>query len=260
VTGQAVLREPPIPVEVDAYVDGVITEVYPGEGVLVEADGSFIQGIFGIGGEVIGKIQALAVGPDERVSPDRITPSHKGAILVCGALATSALLTKAASAGVSAVVAGGINASDLKGFLGYDLGVAITGSETKGVTLIVTEGFGPLAMAERTFRLLAESEGKRASANGATQIRAGVMRPEIVIPSVDRTYAGGEAQQSGGITSGSPIRIIRAPYFGRLGTVLELPPKLEAMESETKVRVLRAALTDGTVVTVPRANVEMIEG
>jgi hypothetical protein len=260
VTGQAVLREPPIPVEVEAYIDGEITEVYEGEGVLVETDGSFIQGIFGIGGEVIGRIHALAAGPDERVGPERITPEHKGTILVCGPLATSALLAKAASVGVSAVVAGGINASDLKSFLGYDLGVAITGSESKGVTLIVTEGFGPLAMAERTFRLLADSEGKRASANGATQIRAGVMRPEIVIPSAEKTRAGAAGQQSSGITAGSPIRIIRAPYFGRLGTVVDLPPKLESMESETKVRVLRATLTDGTVVTVPRANVEMIEG
>jgi hypothetical protein len=32
VTGQAILREPPIPVEVDAYVDGTVVEVHAGQG------------------------------------------------------------------------------------------------------------------------------------------------------------------------------------------------------------------------------------
>ena len=62
-----------------------------------------------------------------------------------------------------------------------------------------------------------------------------------------------------GIVVGSNVRIIRAPYFGELGEVTDLPPKLEQMESETMVRVLRAKLRNGDVVTVPRANVEMIE-
>ena len=96
---------------------------------------------------------------------------------------TSAPPTRIApAAGARAVIAGGISASDLESFLGYDLGVAITGQEEKGSTLVVTEGFGDLAMAERTFALLRGCAGMRASVNGATQIRAGVLRPEIIIP------------------------------------------------------------------------------
>lgn len=123
----------------------------------------------------------------------------------------------------------------------------------------MTEGFGPLAMADKTFELLKRHVGQRASANGATQIRAGVMRPEIVIPSPDADTSAAATPASLGIQKGSPIRIIRAPYFGHLGSVTELPPALERMESETLVRVLRATLRDGREVTVPRANVEMIE-
>jgi hypothetical protein len=257
VTGQAVLREPPIPVEVHAYIDGVVTEVFENEGVKVECDGAFVQGIFGIGGEVFGTIHMLAQGPSERVGVERLGAEHEGTILVVGSLATAALLTKAAELGVRAIVAGGIHAQELKDFLGYDLGVAITGHEEKGITLVTTEGFGQLTMADKTFALLAASAGRRASVNGATQIRAGVMRPEIIIPregSVDVRPAVSE-----GIVIGSPIRVIRAPYFGQLGVVTDLPSKLEKMESETMVRTLRARLQSGHEVTVPRANVEMIE-
>ena len=53
--------------------------------------------------------------------------------------------------------------------------------------------------------------------------------------------------------------MIREPYFGRLGTVTALPSALVQVESETLVRVLSARLENGEIVTVPRANVEIIE-
>ena len=93
-----------------------------------------------------------------------------------------ASVREAIKVGAAAVVSGGIDDQDLKELLGRDLGVAITGSETIGLTVIVTEGFGDIAMASRTWRLLADKAGRRASVNGATQIRAGVMRPEILVP------------------------------------------------------------------------------
>jgi hypothetical protein len=47
VTGQMLLREPALPVEVSAYVRGVVVEVLPDEGVIVEAHGALLQGLFG---------------------------------------------------------------------------------------------------------------------------------------------------------------------------------------------------------------------
>jgi hypothetical protein len=58
---------------------------------------------------------------------------------------------------------------------------------------------------------------------------------------------------------GTPVRIIRQPYFGAIGLVKFLPVELQQVESESYVRVLDVELNDGTVVTVPRANVEIIE-
>ena len=59
--------------------------------------------------------------------------------------------------------------------------------------------------------------------------------------------------------AGDPIRLIREPYFGVMATVADLPHELGKIPTESSVRVLRAKLPDGTVVTVPRANVEIIE-
>ena len=50
-TGRVVVREAPIPVEVDAYVSGVVDDVVENEGIVLKSNAAFIQGIFGIAGE-----------------------------------------------------------------------------------------------------------------------------------------------------------------------------------------------------------------
>jgi hypothetical protein len=248
-------------VEVHAYVDGIVSAVHEKEGATVETWGSFIQGIFGVGGEISGNIRMIADTPADGVTPERIPADAEGQILVGGSRITMAAIDRAREAGARAIIAAGFDDQDLKTLLGRDLGVAITGHEDIGITLILTEGFGEISMAERTFELLGENEGLLASVNGATQIRAGVIRPEIVIPKLDRDKpdAGGGEQISLGLQAGSRVRIIREPNFGHLGHVTELPPELEAMECETKVRVLKVKLDSGEEYLLPRANVEMIE-
>lgn len=261
ITGQVLLRGHPVPVEVRAYLRGEVVEVFPTEGVAVRAWGTFIQGIFGIGGETHGIVKMAVDKPSDVLDENRITAEHKGCIVVGGSRVTAEALKKAIAVGACGIVAGGFDDQDLRGFLGKDLGVAITGSEDLGVSLVVTEGFGTIDMADRTFDLLKRSEGKEASVNGATQIRAGVIRPEVVIP-LPEVAGDRDAKHSGdrpGLDVGSPIRVIRDPYFGRLGNVSALPPELKVLESESKARILEVKFPDGSVATIPRANVEALE-
>jgi hypothetical protein len=262
ITGQLILREPPIPVEVNAYVRGTVAEVLPGEGVIVECRGAFLQGIFGVGGETFGEIVIAVASPDEELRPERILHQHRGKVVVGGSYVSYDALMHAKQLGVAAVVVGGFDDGDLRRLLGRDLGVAITGSEELGFTLVLTEGFGRIQMAERSWRLLNAQEGRLASVSGATQIRAGVMRPEILIPSVigERPLEVG-AEPGAGLEVGSLLRVIREPYFGRIGKVVELPSELQQLDTEAHVRVLIVEFADdATRAVVPRANVELIAG
>lgn len=258
VTGNVLVREPPIPVEVRAYIRGEIAEVLPEEGVVVEARGAMVQGIFGVGGERTGSIRIAVAGPADVLDEKDVNEDDKGRIVVGGSGMTLGAIRKAARVGAAGIVAGGLKDSDLIEFLGYDIGVAITGQEQIDLTLLVTEGFGFLTMADRTFKLLQSLEGRMSSINGATQIRAGVIRPEIIVPSDEARKGAPARDEALELTIGTPIRVIREPYFGRLGAVTELPPQLVVVDSGTEVRVLRARLQDGAEVVIPRANVEII--
>ena len=260
VTGQVIVRGEPLPVEVQAYLAGTVVEVIPNEGCVIEANAAFIQGIFGIGGEAFGPIRLASGNHEQQLTEDLINADMAGAVVVGGGRMTDTAIEKARSIGASAIVSGGIDDEDLRKFLGYDLGVAITGSEDVGLTLIVTEGFGDIAMAERTFNLLASLDGKEAAVNGATQIRAGVMRPEIVVPLSDTGIeAEAASRDEGYLDIDAPVRIIRDPYFGLIGSVSALPAEPQVLESGSKARVLEVKLESGESVIIPRANVELIE-
>ncbi len=258
VTGQVMLRKPPKPVEVNAYVDGRVVEVMEGEGVVVETTGMLVQGILGVGGEARGEIKMLVESPQDVLDEaDAATEDAAGKVLIAGALATAAAVRKLRDAGAAAVVVGGLDAQDLRSLLGYDLGVAITGAEPIGVTLILTEGFGRIEMARRTFELLRSCEGRRASVNGATQIRAGVLRPEIIAPAQNASEAAETPSTAdAGIEVGRAVRAIRAPYFGRLGKVVALPEKPARIETEAVVRIATVEFADGERADIPRANLE----
>ena len=201
----------------------------------------------------------VADSPDQVLNADMITPACKDKIIVGGSLVTAEAMRKAGTVGATGIVVGGIIDVDLIEYLGYDIGVAITGTEDIPITLILTEGFGEIRMATKTFNMLKDLNGQMASINGATQIRAGVMRPEIIVANDNAYIDSISSVAEGGMTKGTLIRIIRAPYFGQIATVDSLPPELQKVESETKVRVLFAKLQDGSIVRVPRANVELIE-
>lgn len=256
-TGQLLIEGPPLPVQVKAYVSGVVAEVLPGRGAIIATGGTLIQGIFGIGGETHGPIVLAVSAPVEVLSEKEITPAMAGRVVVGGSLVTAGALRRAVQIGVAALVTGGLRAQDLRDFLEQEIGAAVTGSEQAGLTIVVTEGFGAISMARRTFRLLGEKEGFVASVSGVTQIRAGVVRPEIIIPGGLGERTAAVASDEGTIAVGSRVRMIRAPHFGALGVVAALPPELQRIESGALVRVLEADLESGVRVTVPRSNVEI---
>jgi len=260
VSGHVRIRERPRLVEVLAHVGGAVVEVIEGEGAVVEARGALVQGIFGIGGERRGLLRVVTDGPDGVLQASRL-PDCSGCVLVAGAGVEAPAMMAAAEAGARGLVVGAVRDEVLREYLGYDIGVAITGQENVPMTVIVTEGFGELAMAQRTWELLTSLEGQLASINGATQIRAGVIRPEVIVTR-EAAARGAEGRLKPALPAlevGSRVRVIREPHFGRLGRVAALPAELTEIETESKVRVAMVELEGGAVVRVPRANLEVIQ-
>ena len=256
ITGQIIISEKPIPVEVDAYIDGKIQETYKKEGVLISANGVLIQGIIGVGGEKKGTLKIIDDIEFSIFDLDAIDNNHD-MILVIKSYLDYKTYKKINGLGFKGIICGGIDYNSLTKILEYPLGVAITGSEDV-TTIIVTEGFGNINMSDRTFQLLDKYKNSYCSINGATQIRAGVMRPEVIINLDSDIENINDSKDESLILVGSKVRIIRDPFFGLIGIVSALPPELVKMKTETMVRAAEVTLEDGTKKIIPRANLEVI--
>jgi hypothetical protein len=244
------------PVELTAYAAGTVVAVEPGKSVSIEMRGAVIQGIFGIGGERQGRILCVASQNGGEVTVGDLPAQLNSAILIIKGSVSLEVVEAAALRGATGLVCGSIDDKVLASYLGYDLGIALTGDENVPMVIMITEGFGDLEMSPHNFALFGEFDGKDASINGTTQVRAGAIRPEVLIP---HSMAGAEAEvpMSQELKVGLRVRMIRVPYFGAYGLVEELPAAPEKVASGAVTRVLRVRLESGEKVSVPRANVEI---
>ncbi len=202
-------------------------------------------------------MHVLVENPSDEIVLSDINSDLKDKIIVCGSYINLEIYNMAKSVGVKGIVCGGVDYNDISDILGYSLGVAITGTENT-TTLILTEGFGKIEMALRTFNILKENNNRFVSINGATQIRAGVLRPEIFIKSDGIGSSRNFNEEDLVISEGSLVRVIREPFFGKIGKITSLPYELVQMKSETKVRVAEIEFENKTKEIIPRANLEVI--
>ncbi|MCL4424378.1 MAG: hypothetical protein M1299_01700 [Firmicutes bacterium] len=181
-TGTVTIVREARPTLVDAYIPGEVAEVLPGQGAVVQTPAAYLQGVFGLGGEAYGPLRLLVDSPAGELLPDGLREENRGEILVAGGYVGLAAMQKAMQLGVRGIITGGVDAIDLVQLLGKEIAVGITGHEDLAMTIVITEGFGPLPMNQRAFDLLREHQDHLVSINGQTQIRAGVIRPEVIMP------------------------------------------------------------------------------
>ncbi len=180
-SGIVVIREPSIPVSTVAYLAGIVAEIIPQEGAVIEAVAKVVFGTFGIGGERYGRLQVVSPNPEATLLPEHITKEAAGAVILAGADVSADALRKAASLNVVGIIAGSIDNTALREYLGYEIGVPITGQEDTVTTLILTSGFGRLPMDAGLWRVLSGHAGEIVSINGTTHLRSNLVKPEIII-------------------------------------------------------------------------------
>lgn len=171
VTVTPVFKSPDIP----AYMKGTVVRVVPGEGVEIAGRATLIAGLWGLGGESWGFLRVL----DGDLFPG--APLEKGSVVVASGTSTLEGLQCAREAGVKGLVLGYLPSETAVKFAGVTRNIGITGDEDVPFPLVLTEGFLPARMEDGVFRAFLDAAGLTVSLRGVTHIRAGVIRPEIII-------------------------------------------------------------------------------
>ena len=260
-TGRILLEEEAPALEVPAFLPGVVTAVHERRGVTICGRGARVAGVFGMGGERGGVLRVVAGRADAVVGAEQIGPDMAGAVLLGGGLVTGAALRRATECGVAGVITGGVHDRDLAAWLGRDLFLADTTAVDTPLTLVVTGGFGRVPLDPDGFDLLRAHVGRPVVVSGRTRVRAGALRPEVIVPLPADETATPDDAGSGPVPAlgvGCRVLVVRSPWFGHRGTVGRLNAEPGRLESGARCLVADVDLDGGPTVTVAQANLEVL--
>lgn len=246
-----------------SYIYGEVIECENEQSVTIKTVASVLQGVFGVGGEREGELFKLE-------SLDDI-PTLKNKVVFYNSSPSIEILNFVKEKGACGAIFPSITSKVLKEFLNFDINIAVTGDENIDFTIIITEGFGDISFNPKIISLLNESVNKKVSLNGTTQIRAGAVRPEVLIfdapndikyklallNNKEQEECAREDQLT--LKEGCKVKILKDPYFGKVATVINMPQKEQEFESAIVARAIEVSIDGSQVITkVPKANVEVI--
>lgn len=162
--------------DLKAFVNGRITHVYDKTAVDILTYGTRINGKIGFGNEACGELVIL----------DALNMANnynlEGKIVLLNKTPKVRELTLLNEAAIAGLIIPSISYSEWLDFFPFEIGVVVTGNEVVKYPVIITEGFGDIEINSEILKALKQAAGDVVSICGRTQIRAGVIRPLIILP------------------------------------------------------------------------------
>lgn len=243
--GKVLIETTPEHVQLRAFYPGKVVNVIPERGATLEVTAALVQGLWGTGRELRGRLDSVVPDGETPLSAERIEVSHVGTILIGGRTLDRRALAAAVRNQVAAIVVGSVS-SDL-----------LPAIEESGLSVLATEGFGDDPMNQRAYGLLQANVGHETCLSPMIQPRWEVRRPEIVIPLPAETQPP-LLEPGAQIQPGISVRATRAPYQNLVGRVASLPTGPRHLASGAPADGAIVDLETVGRVFVPFANLEIL--
>ena len=268
-TGYVTLAPDPTSFDLVANVRGLVMEVLPYEGVIIETLATQAFGVVGFGDERNGVLRLLSTDPSDVVTPDKITTRDAYAILICGAGITAAALKRAVSEQVRGIIVGGIDEAELRTFFEWSgIGHWQIGQSSwqlpdpryfvdPKLTIVLTEGFGVQPMAQPIYDALSANDRQEAMIEGFTSLRRPLRRPRVIVPQM----RGGSAPEMPrvDVRVGAKVRLLDPEHLGQIAQVRSAPNQVRRLTSGVRAIAVEVVLPGQSPFWVPRTALEVME-
>lgn len=226
-----------------ARVPGVIIDVEPNRGVMIECACAWIQAAWGNGALADGFLQVIGPSPEQTLTADQIDMSLRGAILVAGRCEQRQALELASQVPIRGLILGSLSTR------------LVPIAQKVTYPIVLTEGFGQTAMNADAFKLLSMHNGEAATLN-AQRADAGD-GPEVIIPLKDVGRPPQPVPYQN-FRVGVTVRVTSGPDKGRLGEIAALKPTSALFASGVRAPGAEVVLQGARRETIPLANLELL--
>ena len=244
-SGQVLMDVGDTRVELRAGLPGVVTQVLPERGVVIQTAGALIQGVWGNGRIDNGLMVNLLQKPDEVLTADRLDASLRGSVILGGHVRDLETLKAAAELPVR-----GLILSSLQSTL-------LVNAYQMRYPILVTDGFGAMPMNSAAFRLLTTNDKREVTVNAEHFDRYHGNRPEVIIP-LPVSSEPPMPNPFEEFRAGQTVRLRRPPGAGMIGTLSDLPTGLSTLPSGLRAQSAEVRLESGETVLVPLVNLEVV--
>jgi hypothetical protein len=178
---------------------GIVREVRPGGGIVLEVAGAGIPGVAAIGGPARGRLDVVA-GAGDDLRSGSLDVARSGAIVVAGSRIDAEVLTKARAMGIRGIVVAGVSSRDLGGIAASEARQRASLHRLPPFAILVLEGHVRQPIASPVLELLISLAGSEVAIVGDPPLLL-VDPPQgaVPVPAPDR------------------VRVRRGPLAGREG-------------------------------------------
>jgi hypothetical protein len=243
--GQVLLELEGIFTELKAGYNGSVVDIIGDRGVVIEALGSLVQGMWGNGKINYGLLKVLPRTPDELVTHAMMDVSLRGSVVMACYCDDERVLTSAEELPIRGLILASMDSA------------LVPAAMNVSYPVMLVEGFGNLPMNHDAFSILTSSSMREVSVNAEPWDRMANTRPEAVIALPDGVQPVAPADRAP-FTVGQTVRVVSPPYKSMVGTLTNLLPGLSILPSGIRAQAAGVRLVNGDTVQVPLANLEII--
>ncbi|MBZ0288354.1 MAG: hypothetical protein K8I30_12125 [Anaerolineae bacterium] len=244
--GRVVIQETPESIDVEAGLVGQVVATQGSRGVLIEAFGALVQGVWGNNRRLIGPLRMEPDDGLEAIFDDTLNRQYAGSIVVTRRALKSATLDALDHQNIGGVIAPSMDASE------YDRALGLT------TAIVLLEGFGDIRLSPQTTSLLEGFVGRQTTVDAILPNRWDSRRPEVFI---NLPAKSGERPPEPNLNMtlqpGMSVRLTRDPHVGVVGQITHLPKTPQLLENGLRVPCAQVDLVTGEKVLVPLANLEV---
>ncbi|MFN8435607.1 MAG: hypothetical protein U0V18_16400 [Anaerolineales bacterium] len=243
--GQVLMEIGESKVEVRAGIPGTVMQVVPGRGVVIQAFGGLVQGIWGNGRVDSGVLVNLMEGLDTVLLPNRMDVSLRGSIILGGMIKSVETLQALADLPARGLIASSIQPS------------LLPKAREMRYPILVTDGIGSLPMNSAAYKLLSTNTKREVTLNTEPYDRYTGARPEVFI-ALPISAEPPMPNDMEIFAPGMQVRMRRPPSMGMIGSIVAIKPGLTVLPSGLRAQAAEVKLENDETVIVPLVNMEVV--
>lgn len=243
--GQVLLEVGESKIELRAGLPGTVIQVINGRGVVIQASGGLVQGVWGNGRIDSGLMVNLMQSPDTVLTPDHVDVSLRGSVILGGRIEHAETLQALAELATRGVIVSSIAP-----------GLLAKAREMR-FPIVATDGIGSLPMNSAAYKLLSTNAKREVALNAEAFDRYAGSRPEIFIP-LPTSSNPPAPNDTETFAPGIQVRMRRAPSMGMIGSIVSIKPGLTTLPSGLRAQAAEVKLENNETLIVPLVNMEVV--